>query len=64
MTFNPIKYRTRCCNDILYSRFPGEFRKCNCGHLAIDQTEFFCRKIGDPGMFVAIEEKDEEDDER
>jgi hypothetical protein len=52
--FNPIVYRTKCCNDRLYSRFPGEFKKCGCGHIAVDQTEYYERTIGDNGLLEPI----------
>jgi len=63
MTFNPTKYWTKCCNDIIWSRFPGEFRKCSCGQVAIDQTEHYRRLLGDPRYYELYEEKDEEDNE-
>lgn len=46
MRFNPTVYNAGCCNTELYSRFPGEFRECFCGNVAVDQTEFYERKIG------------------
>lgn len=65
MKFNPIKYRTTCCNDVLYSRFPGEFRHCHCKKVAVDQTEHYQRFIGGAQYLVPIdEEQDEESNER
>ena len=46
MRFNPTKYEVPCCKDIIWSRYPGEYRKCECGQSAVDETEHYCRFIG------------------
>lgn len=35
------------CNDIIWSRYDGEFRSCKCGAIAVDQTPYYARYIGD-----------------
>lgn len=46
MKFNPTLYKANCCGDIFYSRYPGEFRHCDCKQSAVDETEFFARLFG------------------
>jgi hypothetical protein len=41
------KYLAKCCNDTLQSKYPGHFVSCKCGKVAIDQTPYYCRYIGD-----------------
>lgn len=36
--WNPPRYLTICCDDIIWSRIPGEFRRCECGKTYVDQT--------------------------
>lgn len=44
--WSPTQHQTGCCNEWIWSRFPGEFRKCTCGFSAIDQTEYYARFNG------------------
>lgn len=61
--WNPRKFKVSCCGYVIYSRFPGEFRKCFCGNSAIDQTEYYSRFMG--GRLEDFEEvlSDGEEDE-
>lgn len=64
MKFNPTKYKVSCCGDVIYSRFPGEFRKCSCGQCFVDQTEYYTRySAPDQKYFSVYVEKDEEESE-
>jgi len=49
-TFKPDKYYTKCCKSILFSSRPGEFVRCKCGKVAVDQTKHYTRVIGDYNM--------------
>ena len=42
------------CHDIIYSRYSGEFVSCTCGKIAIDQTEWYSRFIGEPECFKEV----------
>jgi hypothetical protein len=44
--WNPKQYKTGCCGEWLFSRFPGEYRKCTCGFSGIDQTDYYARFNG------------------
>ncbi len=54
-TFSPAKYKTTCCDTILFSSYPGEFIRCKCGKVGVDQTKHYQRVIGD---FTLLEEFD------
>ena len=41
------KYLAKCCDDVLQSKYSGHFVRCKCGKVAIDQTPYYCRYIGD-----------------
>jgi hypothetical protein len=61
--WNPTKYKVECCGDVIWSRFPGEFRKCACGFSAVDQTEYYARFNGHFKGFTKYKEPEEEDGE-
>lgn len=46
------------CNDIIHSRYEGEFRHCSCGKIAVDETEGYCRYIGEATDFIVIKEEE------
>lgn len=43
----------RCgkCDDVIWSKFAGQYAICKCGAIAVDQTPYYCRNIGDPKDF-------------
>ncbi len=45
------------CHDVIYSRYDGEYRKCKCGAIAVDQTPFYARYIGDRTNFIFYRNK-------
>lgn len=45
--WNPCKYKCKKCEDIIWSRRPGEFRPCKCGECFVDQTRYYARFSGD-----------------
>jgi hypothetical protein len=55
--------RCRACGSEFYSRYSGEFRTCKCwnpdgtGGCAIDETEHYCRYIGEDFQVKHLTEK-------
>lgn len=39
--------KCKSCKDEIWSRYSGEFRHCKCGDIAIDDTGYYYRAIGD-----------------
>ena len=54
-TFNPTKYECNNCEDVIYSRYEGEFVTCKCGSISVDQTFYYTRLIGKPENFMEVE---------
>lgn len=46
--------RCKKCKDEIYSRWDGEFVRCKCGAIAVDQTPYYARWIGDKDNFEEI----------
>lgn len=46
------KVRCAQCNDIIYSKTEGAFTTCSCGAIAIDQTRYYSRYIGNIDDFI------------
>lgn len=40
------------CKALVSSRWPGDYKTCSCGSIAVDQTEHYMRLIGDPENFL------------
>lgn len=57
--WNPTKYTCPTCQDVVWSRYPGEFRWCKGQHMAVDQTRHYTRFIGE----LPVEYKTEYPDE-
>lgn len=34
------------CNDVIFSKYEGEFVSCKCGAISVDQTRHYARYIG------------------
>lgn len=49
-----IKYKH--CNDIIESKYSGQFVQCSCGKIYIDETEYYCRVGGNLGDFELVKE--------
>lgn len=43
-----------CCKDIIYSRYSGEFVWCKCKAIAVDQTPYYGRIIGNREDFTEV----------
>jgi len=46
-------YCNKCC-DTIWSRYSGEYVSCKCGAIAVDQTEFYTRMIGNEGDYLVV----------
>lgn len=44
--------KCKLCNTEIFSWYEGEFHTCRCGAISIDETEYYCRFIGDPQNFI------------
>ena len=51
------KYKTTCCDDIIQSKYSGEYVLCKCGKVAIDETPHYGRVIGDINMLEVYKEE-------
>lgn len=61
--FEGIKYKTTCCEDVIYSRHSGQFVPCKCGKVAVDQTPHYQRVIGEIVNLVPLDPRDKNADE-
>jgi len=52
------KVRCRKCDDVIWSKFAGQFVMCKCGSIYVDQTPHYSRYGGDPTLFEYIEEEE------
>lgn len=57
-SFNPTVFETLCCQDRIWSHYSGEFRTCKCGTVSVDETEYYCRYIGDIGKLKPLHKLD------
>ncbi len=53
-TWNPTRYRTECCDDIIFSAWEGHYNQCSCGEAFVDETKYYTR-LG--GKATLIEEE-------
>lgn len=44
--WNPSKMLAECCGDIIWSKFPGQYKECKCGESFVDQTRHYGRAGG------------------
>lgn len=54
-----MKLRCRKCNDVIEGDKKGTYITCKCGAIAVDETEYYWRIIGNKEDFEEVEEKDE-----
>lgn len=52
-----VKWKCARCSDIIFSRYDGEYVSCKCGAIAVDQTPYYERHIGDFNSFVKVDEE-------
>lgn len=53
------QYQCALCKTIIYSKVQGSFESCTCRAIAVDQTKWYERRIGEPENFLNVETKDE-----
>jgi hypothetical protein len=55
---DPQKIICLLCKDVIYSKYYGQFVSCKCGKLAIDESMYYCRILGNRENYdeVQIEE--------
>lgn len=56
----PWQHKTKCrrCEDIIWSRYSGEFVSCKCGAISVDQTKYYGRYLGNPDDFIEVTDED------
>jgi len=50
------KWQCALCEDIIWSKYSGEYVSCKCGAIAVDQTTHYSRHIGKPSNFIEVGE--------
>lgn len=40
------RYRATCCDSEIQSQYSGHFVRCTCGKVAVDETPYYGRIIG------------------
>jgi len=56
---NKVKLICPRCKDIIFSEYPGQYKKCSCGFCAIDQGDITTRYLAE-NMDELIEYNKEE----
>ena len=51
---NTIYLQCTHCDDIIHSSYSGEYVSCKCGKIAVDQTEYYTRVIGNEGDYLVV----------
>lgn len=49
--WNPSKFKCVKCDDIIWSKYPGEFVSCKCNECFVDQTRYYMRSSGNLELF-------------
>lgn len=57
-----VKIKCKNCGDIIQGDKQGTYIACKCGNVAIDETPYYVRIIGNRDEFEEIIEKDNEKD--
>lgn len=55
-----MKIRCRICDDVIEGDKKGTFINCKCGRIAIDETEYYVKIIGDMADMSIIEDNRQE----
>lgn len=55
-----MKIRCRICGDVIEGDKKGTFINCKCGRIAINETEYYVRIIGDMADMSIIEDNRQE----
>ena len=59
-----MKLRCKKCNDIIEGDKRGTYISCKCGAIAVDETEYYWRIIGNQEDFEEVIEDDKEDNSK
>lgn len=56
------KTKLRCakCDDVVFSKYSGDWSKCKCGAIYVDETDHYCRMGGNAEDIIRIYENGEE----
>lgn len=57
-----MKIKCTSCGEIIEGDKKGTYITCGCKKIAIDETEYYYRLIGNPGDFEIVEDKEKEED--
>jgi phage FluMu protein Com len=52
---NPTKIRCKHCKDIIFSVYSGQYVECQCGSIAIDETEYYTRILASREDYSEVE---------
>ena len=52
-----VRYQCLHCEDVIYSKYSGEYVECKCKSIAVDQTPYYSRFIGAPHLFKKVDEQ-------
>lgn len=55
-----MKLKCNKCNDVIEGDKKGTYIECKCGAIAVDETEYYYRIIGNREDFEEIIEDDKE----
>lgn len=55
-----MKLKCKKCNDVIEGDKKGTYIECKCGAIAVDETEYYYRVIGNREDFEEIIEDDKE----
>lgn len=50
------KIKCKHCGDIIESKYSGQFVRCSCGKIYIDETPYYCRIGGNKGDFEIVKD--------
>ena len=49
-----MKIKCKLCGDIIEGDKKGHLILCECGACAIDETQYYCRILGEPNNYEKI----------
>ena len=53
-----MKIRCKHCGDVIEGDKKGTYIECKCGKCAVDETEYYCRIIGNMEDFEEVKENE------
>lgn len=57
-SFTGKPVQCKLCFDVIFSKFDGQYVGCKCNAIAVDQTPYYERRIGEPENFLNVETKE------